>query len=104
MARVGEIQVNAISKGSGADTVLKDGTEIVIPLGGVIDLAKECEKVTTEILRLELLVEGVRKKLSNEKFLSAAPVDVVEKERLKEDSFLQQLAVLKKKRSNLSDV
>ncbi len=104
MARVGEIQINAISKGSGADTVLKDGTEIVIPLGGVIDLAKECEKVTTEILRLELLVEGVRKKLSNEKFLSAAPVDVVEKERLKEDSFLQQLAVLKKKRSNLSDV
>ena len=104
MAGVGKIQLNTVTKSSGANAVLKDGTEVIIPLEGVIDLAKESEKLNAEILRLNRLVEGVRKKLSNEKFLSAAPTEVVEREKLKEDSFLQQLSALSKKRRNLSGI
>ena len=87
MAGVGKIQLNTVTKSSGANAVLKDGTEVIIPLEGVIDLAKESEKLNAEILRLNRLVEGVRKKLSNEKFLSAAPTEVVEREKLKKTVF-----------------
>ena len=104
MARVKKIKFDGNSEGSGANTVLKDGTEVFIPLEGVIDLDEEIARVKTEIARLEDLMDGARKKLSNEKFLSGAPTEIVEKERLKEESFQQQLSTLKSKLGSLSDI
>ena len=104
MARVKKIKFDGNSEGAGANTVLKDGTEVFIPLEGVIDLDEEIARVKTEIARLEDLMDGARKKLSNEKFLSGAPTEIVEKERLKEESFQQQLSTLKSKLGSLSDI
>ena len=103
MAGVDNVVIDGIAEGSGANTVLKDGTEVFIPLAGVIDLDKECAKLSVEIKRLEGLVEGTRRKLANEKFLTSAPPNIVEKERLKEESFLQQLSTLSNKLSSLSE-
>jgi valyl-tRNA synthetase len=104
MAGVKNIHIDGKISGSGAHAVLKNGTEVFIPLEGVIDLVKERERLNVEILRLKGLVEGARQKLSNEKFLTGAPADVVEREKLKQDSFLQQLSVLNRKIESLTDV
>jgi len=104
MAGVKNIHIDGKISGSGAHAVLKNGTEVFIPLEGVIDLVKERERLNVEILRLEGLVEGARQKLSNDKFLTGAPADVVEREKLKQGSFLQQLSVLNRKIESLTDV
>jgi valyl-tRNA synthetase len=59
------------------------GTEIYIPLEGLIDLGKERERIQKEIDRLQGFLKGIEKKLSNEQFVSNAPETVVEKERRK---------------------
>ena len=104
MTGVSNVQIDGTFDGSSASTVLKDGTEVFIPLEGVIDLDKECIRLRREIARLEGLVEGARRKLTNDKFLISAPKEIVEKEKIKEESFLQQLSSLSKKLSGLSEI
>jgi valyl-tRNA synthetase len=82
---------------AGAHAVLRDGTEVFIPLEGVIDLEKERERLAGEIRRLEGQLAGVRKKLENRNFVEKAPEEVVGRERDKERSFQEQLAKLEGK-------
>ena len=49
----------------------------------MIDLDVEKNRLQKEISRLEALLAGIDKKLSNEKFVSNAVPEVVEKERMK---------------------
>jgi len=49
----------------------------------LIDLDVEKNRLQKEISRLEGLLVGIDKKLSNEKFVSNAVPEVVEKERMK---------------------
>ena len=60
-----------------------DGSEIFIPLEGLIDLKKEREKIRKEINRLHGFIKGIDGKLSNSGFVDNAPEAVVEKERQK---------------------
>ncbi|PWN06431.1 valine--tRNA ligase [Rhodohalobacter mucosus] len=70
------------------------GSEIYIPLEGLIDLDKERSRINKEIERLEGFLKGIEKKLSNEQFVNNAPEAVVEKERMKKsdtETSLQKL-------------
>jgi len=71
------------------------GTEIFIPLEGLIDFEKERERIEKEIGRLEGFLSGVEKKLANEKFVENAPAQVVENERKKREGALSDLQKLK---------
>ena len=53
---------------------------IFLPLDGIIDVAAELKRLTKQRTELEQYVAGLDKKLSNEKFLSKAPADVVKSE------------------------
>jgi valyl-tRNA synthetase len=79
---------------SSASSVVK-GFDIYIPLEGLIDLTVERSRIEKEIARLEGLHASVTKKLSNENFVSRAPQDVVEKEKLKQKDWDQSLSKLK---------
>jgi valyl-tRNA synthetase len=71
-----------------------DGSEIYIPLKGLIDLGKERERIRKEMDRLRGFLKSVEKKLSNDKFVQNAPDAVVEKEKQKKadaESNLQKL-------------
>ena len=83
--------------GSGAHAVLKNGTELFMPLEGVIDLDQEKNRLSAEIERLAGQLKGVRAKLENEKFVSRAPAEVVDREREKEASFREQMEKLQEK-------
>jgi valyl-tRNA synthetase len=73
----------SIQKPPASAASVVDGTEIYIPLEGLIDFDKERERIQKEISRLEGFLKGIEIKLSNEKFVKNAPDDVVDKERRK---------------------
>ena len=68
--------------------------EFAVPIGDLIDKDAEIAKSEAEIKRLQGFLAGVRKKLSNEKFVAGAPAQVVEMERKKEADALQKIAAL----------
>ncbi len=102
LARVEDLKVDEqIEKPkASASSVLKN-CEIYIPLKGVIDLDIERNRLQKEIARIEGALTGIRKKLSNEKFVNNAAKDVVEKERIKEKDWENNLSKLKEILSNL---
>jgi valyl-tRNA synthetase len=65
-----------------ASAVVK-GCDIFIPLEGLIDLNVERARIEKEIARILGSFNGVRKKLENESFVSKAPAEVIERERMK---------------------
>jgi len=84
LARVEEIRIsNDITKPKASASAVVKETEIYVPLEGLIDLDVERNRLQKEIARLEKSLEGIEKKLSNEKFVKNAAPEVVEKERMK---------------------
>lgn len=88
------VDSNITKPKASASAVLKDA-EIFIPLEGLIDLDVERQRLQKEIQRLENSVISVEKKLSNEKFVSNAPAEVVEKERAKLKDWQENLTKLR---------
>ncbi len=76
-------------------------TEFAVPIGDLIDKDAEIAKNEAEIKRLQGFLAGVRKKLSNEKFVAGAPQQVVEMERKKEADATQKIAQLEESLANL---
>jgi valyl-tRNA synthetase len=66
---------------SGSATSVIENAELLVPLRGIIDIDAERARLSKELTKLSKLIDGARKKLSNEKFLSKAPKDVIEKEK-----------------------
>ncbi len=99
LARVGSLTMESSLNegGAGAHGVLRNGTELFLPLEGVIDLEKERVRLSEEIERLAGQLKGVRAKLQNENFVSRAPAEVVERERNKESNFQEQMTKLQEK-------
>jgi valyl-tRNA synthetase len=60
-----------------------DGNELFIKLEGLISFEKEKQRLEKEITKVTAYIESLEKKLSNEKFVSNAPADVVAKEKEK---------------------
>jgi valyl-tRNA synthetase len=71
-----------------------DGTEIYVPLVGIIDLDAERKRLEKEIARLQGLIDGIGKKLTNASFVERAPKEVVEKEREKQRNMSENMAKL----------
>ena len=67
-----------------AHALLNDGTEVIVPLAGVIDLGKECARLRTELGQLERQLGALRQRLANPGFTDRAPSHVVEAERQKQ--------------------
>ncbi len=103
LARVDDCALDTPADGVGAHSVFKNGAELFMPLEGVIDIARERERLEAEINRLRGQLEGSRKTLGNERFVQQAPAEVVEKEREKARSFEEQLDKLTSKLATLAD-
>ena len=67
-----------------AHQVLADRSEVVLPLAGTIDVAKECTRLQGELASLEKQLGGLRQRLANDAFVSRAKPEIVEAERQKE--------------------
>ena len=101
LARVEELSFGGANGDIGASAVLRSGTEVFIPLAGVIDLDRERARLREEITRIDGQIAGGEKKLSNESFVARAPENVVAYERDKLASFREQRGKLADKLSAL---
>ena len=94
MANLSEISVVA-EKDSTASSFMVGTEEFAVPLGDKIDVAAEIEKMEAQLKHLEGFLAGVKKKLSNEKFVAHAPEAVVALERKKQSDSEEKIAALK---------
>lgn len=78
------------SGAAAAHSILTDGSEVIVPLGGLVDLTKECGKLRGELGQLETQLQSLSTRLQNEGFTSRAPASVVESERKKEDEWIKR--------------
>ena len=67
-----------------AHQVLADGSEVILPLAGTIDVAKECARLQQELASLDKQLGGLRQRLANDNFVSRAKPEIVDAERQKE--------------------
>jgi valyl-tRNA synthetase len=103
LAKVEELKAcENITKPKASASAIVKSSEIYVPLEGLIDLDVERQRLQKEITRLEGSLAGIEKKLSNEKFVSGAPAEVVEKERTKQRDWQENLRKLKEILSNLN--
>jgi valyl-tRNA synthetase len=85
------VKVGGAPSGAGAaHSVLPDGSELIVPIGGLVDLGKECGKLRGELEQLETQLQTLSKRLRNEGFVSRAPATVVESERKKEEDWTKR--------------
>lgn len=102
MANIDKVSVVA-QKSDNAASFLIGTTEYAVPLGNLIDVDAEIAKQEAELKHLEGFLTGVKKKLSNERFVANAPAAVVELERKKQADAESKIAALKESLSKLKN-
>lgn len=94
MANLKDIKVVSAKDASAASFMV--GTdEFAIPLGDMIDVSAEIERLEAQLKHLEGFLNGINKKLSNEKFVANAPEAVVAMERKKKNDSEEKIAAIK---------
>lgn len=77
-------------------------TEMFIPLEGKLDVEKEREAILKDLDYQKGFLNSVEKKLSNEKFVSGAPPQVIDNERRKKADAEAKIKALEESLQNLS--
>jgi valyl-tRNA synthetase len=87
--------------GPAAHALLPDGSDMVLSLGGLVDIQQEYRKLQTELEQLEQQLGALRKRLANEAFTARAPAHVVEGERARERDWSARSDALRLKMHSL---
>jgi valyl-tRNA synthetase len=82
-------------KPANAATAVLSGVEVYVPVGGLIDIPKEIERMTKEAATTEAEMTKLKNKLGNEGFLAKAKPEVIEKTK-------EEAAALEEKLTSIS--
>ncbi len=93
LARLGKLE-NTKEDVTGSKTFISKGYKFFIITGEVANEGEEREKLLKELEYTKGFLASVEKKLSNEKFVSSAPANVLENEKKKRDDALSKIAML----------
>jgi len=94
MANLKDIKVVS-EKDASAASFMVGTDEFAVPLGNMIDVKAEIERLEAQLKHLEGFLNGVNKKLANEKFVANAPEAVVAMERKKKKDSEEKIAAIK---------
>ena len=94
MANLSGIDIVA-EKDTTASSFMVGTYEFAVPVGDMIDVEAEIAKMEAQLQHLEGFLAGVKKKLSNERFVANAPEAVVALERKKQSDSEEKIAALK---------
>ena len=94
MANLSAINVVA-EKDATAASFMVSTDEFAVPLGNMIDVEAEIAKMEAQLQHLEGFLAGIKKKLSNERFVQNAPEAIVALERKKQSDSEEKIAALK---------
>ena len=75
--------------------------EFFVKLEGLVNAEQEIEKAQKDLEHQQKFLQGVRAKLSNERFVANAPAAVIENERKKEADALSKIESLEAKIKSL---
>ena len=89
-------------KVANAYSFIVKNNEYFIPFGDNVDLGAEKQKIEDELEYAKGSLAIVQKKLSNEKFVSNAPEQVVAGEKKKEADALEKIKILEEKLASLN--
>jgi valyl-tRNA synthetase len=95
LARTSLARAERAPAGPAANVILSGGTELVVPLEGLIDVAKECARLRAELAGLEKQLGALEGRLGNAAFVERAPAHVVESERAKAEEWRQRRGLLR---------
>jgi valyl-tRNA synthetase len=87
LARLETIDLGGEATRGTLQMVLDEAT-LVLPLGGVIDLAAEHARLEKEIQKADAEIDKIDKRLADEKFVARAPEEVVEENRTRRADFV----------------
>jgi valyl-tRNA synthetase len=73
-----------------AHVLLRGGSEVVVPLAGLIDVDKECQRLRAELEQLEKQIVSREQRLSNPKYVERAPEHVVRSDRATLDEMISK--------------
>ena len=94
MANLSFINI-VVEKDPTASSFMVGTDEFAVPVGDMIDVEAEIQKMEAQLQHLEGFLAGVKKKLSNERFVANAPEAVVALERKKQSDSEEKIASLK---------
>ena len=94
MANLSSIDI-VTEKDASASSFMVGTYEFAVPVGDMIDVEAEIQKMEAQLQHLEGFLAGVKKKLSNERFVANAPEAVVALERKKQSDSEEKIAALK---------
>ncbi len=98
LARLGSLEImvpGQYTRPSQAAVKVIEGLEVVVSLAGIIDFAKEVERLEKAIMKMAKERDKINAKLENENFVSRAPKEVVEKDRARSAELNVMLESLK---------
>lgn len=95
-------QENKDNIGNDTVSIVVSNATIYIPFNELVDIEKEKLRLTKEYEKYKKEVERVEKKLSNQGFISKAPVSVIEEEKAKQNKYKNMLEQIKQHLENLN--
>jgi valyl-tRNA synthetase len=75
--------------------ILPGGTELIVPLEGLVDTKKECGRLRAELAGLETQLTALEGRLRNPGFVERAPSHVVDSERAKSEEWRKRRDLLR---------
>jgi valyl-tRNA synthetase len=84
-------------EGTAAHAILRGGAELVVPLAGLVDVAKECQRLKGELQTLEKQIASRAGRLGNKNYVERAPPDVVASDRATLDEMMAKRGQLSEK-------
>ncbi|NSZ57740.1 valine--tRNA ligase [Agrobacterium tumefaciens] len=102
LARADEIRAAEVAPKGSAQIIVGEAT-VCLPLGNLVDLAAEQTRLEKAIGKVDVEMERIDKKLSNEKFVANADPEVVAAERERKAELEVQLASLRTALTRVSE-
>jgi len=104
LARVRPLAI--VSSGEGttpgeAKVLVLTGAEVILPMAGMVDLEAERKRFSAEMDRIQGDIARLEARLKDEKFISKAPANIVEREEDRLAAHKERLARLKEKLAQL---
>lgn len=104
LARIEQIEMfDTLPELDSAARGIVGGVDLAIPLGGLIDFAKERERVTKEMAKKENEARGLASRLDNVSFVERAPAEVVEEARNRHEELIAEIEKLRDTLQSLSE-
>ncbi len=103
LAKIKALTINLnLKKPADAASGLIGKIKFFIPLGSLIDLAKEKQRILSQIQEQIKMGKGIASRLKNREFLKKAPAEVVEKEKIRLQSIQTKIKEFKVTIKNLA--